>query len=133
VEQILTNLLSNAVKFTRSGGSITVLLAKGTPRIEGGSHAPHVAISIEDTGIGIKPEDLTRIFQPFVQVENGYTRGHAGTGLGLAISRQLATLMGGALTVESAPEKGSRFTLWLPLAIDPALPAPPVESRAATV
>jgi signal transduction histidine kinase len=75
-----------------------------------------LSISVVDTGIGIKDEDLARIFQPFVQVEHGYTRGHAGTGLGLAISRQLAALMGGSLTVESALDKGSRFTLWLPLA-----------------
>jgi signal transduction histidine kinase len=116
VEQVLTNLLSNAVKFTAAGGSISVQVAKGTPPIEGAGHAPQVAITVSDTGIGIKDEDLVRIFQPFVQVENGYTRGHAGTGLGLAISRQLALLMGGALTVESQPGVGSRFTVWLPMA-----------------
>jgi signal transduction histidine kinase len=132
VEQILTNLLSNAVKFTPPGGSITVSLGKGSPRVEGAGHAPHISFTVEDTGIGIKEEDLVRIFQPFVQVENGYTRGHAGTGLGLAISRQLATLMGGALTVESAPGKGSRFTVWLPLASEPLIPASSSAAKTAT-
>ena len=122
VEQIITNLLSNAVKFTPAGGRISVEIGKGTPPIEGASHAPQVSVTIADTGIGIKQEDLTRIFQPFVQVENGYTRGHSGTGLGLAISRQLAALMGGSLTVESAPAAGSRFTVWLPLGTEPAIP-----------
>lgn len=123
VEQILTNLLSNAVKFTPSGGSITVAVGRGTPPIEGASHAPQLSIAVQDTGIGIKSEDLSRIFQPFVQVEHGYTREHSGTGLGLAISRQLAMLMGGGLTVESTPGTGSRFTLWLPLGIESSLPA----------
>ena len=133
VDQILTNLLSNAVKFTPTGGSINVELGKGTPRVEGVGHAPQVSIAVTDTGIGIKEEDLTRIFQPFVQVENGYTRGHAGTGLGLAISRQLATLMGGTLTVESALGRGSRFTLWLPMASEAAISPSPAPAKAATV
>jgi signal transduction histidine kinase len=120
VEQIVTNLLSNAVKFTPSGGSIRVEIGKGTPPVEGAGHAPQVSITVADTGIGIEQADLGRIFQPFVQVEHGYTRGHSGTGLGLAISRQLATLMGGTLTVQSSPGSGSRFTLWLPMATEPA-------------
>jgi signal transduction histidine kinase len=132
VEQILTNLLSNAVKFTPGGGAIRVELGKGTPPVEGAGHAPHVSITVSDTGIGIKGEDLSRIFQPFVQVENGYTRGHSGTGLGLAISRQLATLMGGALTVESAAGAGSKFTVWLPLATEPVLPSSPDRHKAVT-
>jgi signal transduction histidine kinase len=71
-------------------------------------------MAVSDTGIGIAADDLARIFQPFVQVENGYTRGKGGTGLGLAISRQLALIMGGDLTVESTLGSGSRFTAWLP-------------------
>jgi len=73
--------------------------------------------AVEDTGIGIAPEMLQRIFQPFVQGDGGYTRAHAGTGLGLTISRRLARLMGGDLTVESVHGEGSRFTLWLPAAM----------------
>ena len=133
VQQILTNLLSNAVKFTNSGGEISVEIGKGTPPIEGASHAPQVSIAVTDTGIGIKEEDLNRIFQPFVQVEHGYTRGHSGTGLGLAISRQLAGLMGGALTVTSVPGKGSRFTLWLPMGTEPAATPQPRAPQAAAV
>jgi signal transduction histidine kinase len=131
VQQIVTNLLSNAVKFTPSGGRITVELGKGSPPMDDASHAPHVSITVADTGIGIKPEDLARIFQPFVQVENGYTRGHSGTGLGLAISKQLASLMGGSLTVQSAPGEGSRFTVWLPMAAEAAVPPSPRSSTVA--
>ena len=69
---------------------------------------------MEDTGIGIAPEQIGHIFEPFVQLESGYTRRHGGTGLGLAISRRLAMQMGGELTVESTLGNGSRFTLWLP-------------------
>jgi signal transduction histidine kinase/HAMP domain-containing protein len=123
VQQIVTNLLSNAVKFTPNDGTITVEIGRGTPPVEGASHAPQVSISVADTGIGIKQEDLGRIFQPFVQVDNGYTRAQSGTGLGLAISRQLASLMGGTLTVQSTPGSGSRFTVWLPLGTEPAATA----------
>jgi signal transduction histidine kinase len=130
VEQVVTNLLSNAVKFTPAGGSIRVEIGKGTAPVEGAGHAPQVSITVADSGIGIKQDDLSRIFQPFVQVEHGYTRGHSGTGLGLAISRQLATLMGGALTVESTPGKGSRFTVWLPMASEPAKPSSAASSTA---
>jgi signal transduction histidine kinase len=133
VQQILTNLLSNAVKFTGPRGTIIVEIGKGTPPIDGASHAPQVSITIADTGIGIKDEDLGRIFLPFVQVDNGYTRSQSGTGLGLAISRQLATLMGGALTVESVPDRGSRFTVWLPMTTEPVPQPQPRTTEAATV
>jgi len=64
--------------------------------------------------VGISPIDLERVFDPFVQVDEGYTRAQGGTGLGLAISRKLAEMMGGSITVESTLGQGSRFTLWLP-------------------
>jgi signal transduction histidine kinase len=69
---------------------------------------------VQDTGVGIAPSDIERIFQPFVQVDGGYTRSHGGTGLGLTISRNLAQMMGGDITVESVLGEGSRFTVWLP-------------------
>ena len=75
-------------------------------------------LTVADTAQGIEPEQLQRIFEPFVQVESVYTRRHEGTGLGLAISLRLARSMGGELTVESEPGQGSRFTLWLPAAED---------------
>jgi PAS domain S-box-containing protein len=117
IRQILVNLLSNAVKFTEPGGRVTVTCGAATA-----AEAP-IGVSVtgavgfvrvDDTGIGIAPEQLESIFDPFVQVEMGRTRTRGGTGLGLTISRRLARLMGGDLVVESTPAKGSCFTLWLP-------------------
>lgn len=105
--QVLTNLLSNAVKFTRPGGEI---------RVEWNAAGDRVEIAVLDNGIGIEPDDLETIFQPFVQVESELTRSHHGTGLGLAISRELARDMNGDLHVESTPGAGSRFTIDLPRA-----------------
>jgi signal transduction histidine kinase len=116
VRQILVNLLSNAVKFTAPGGTVTVTCgsaAQGAPgsAFRGG---PWTFVRVEDTGVGIAPEQQTAIFEPFVQAEGGLRRTAGGTGLGLAISRRLARMMGGDLTVESRPGVGSTFTLWLP-------------------
>jgi signal transduction histidine kinase len=120
VRQVVLNLLSNAVKFTAAGGSVAVAwgTAAETPpaagHLQGGG--PWAFVRVADTGVGIAPEEHGRIFEPFHQVENGHTRTAGGTGLGLTISRRLARLMGGDLTVESAPGVGSAFTLWLPAA-----------------
>jgi len=122
VRQILVNLLSNAVKFTAEGGTVTVTcdwLAEtpaADPLRDLHGSGPWVCVTVADTGIGIAPEEHDRIFEPFHQVDRGHTRTAGGTGLGLAISRQLARLMGGDLTVESAPGAGSTFTLRLPAA-----------------
>jgi len=105
VQQVLLNLLSNAVKFTDAGGRVS---------IDWVARADSVAIRVADTGRGIAPKHLERVFQPFVQVDATLTRAHEGTGLGLAISRDLARGMGGDLTVESEPGVGSTFTLTLP-------------------
>jgi signal transduction histidine kinase len=117
VEQILVNLLSNAIKFTPQGGRATVACSADGGAPAGRAAAGRwVSMTVEDTAAGIEPEQLERIFEPFVQVESGYTRRHEGTGLGLAISQRLARSMGGELSVESEPGRGSRFTLWLPAA-----------------
>jgi signal transduction histidine kinase len=114
VQQILTNLLSNAVKFTPAGGHVSVRCARGVRPGGTSSGYSWTSISVRDTGVGISTDNLDRIFHPFVQVENGYTRAHGGTGLGLAISRSLAQMMGGDIHVRSAVGEGSQFTLWLP-------------------
>ncbi|HUF49743.1 MAG TPA: ATP-binding protein [Longimicrobiales bacterium] len=105
IRQIVTNLLSNAVKFTEQG-SITVRVARDDVEA-------HVEVC--DTGIGIEPEHLDRIFDPFWQVEQSATRRFGGTGLGLGVARKLARLLEGRLEVQSAVGKGSSFILVLPL------------------
>ncbi|MDB4874932.1 MAG: hypothetical protein JWM41_1378 [Gemmatimonadetes bacterium] len=105
--QILANLLSNAIKFTNRGGSITVECT------EDGSRA---TIAVRDTGVGVPPEKLESIFEPFVQVNLDLTRKHEGTGLGLSISRNLARRMDGDLRVESVAGEGSSFFVTLPRA-----------------
>jgi PAS domain S-box-containing protein len=103
--QVVLNLLSNAMKFTPTGGRIR-LDAEGRDGV--------VAIRVHDTGIGIPPDKLEMIFDPFVQVSGSYTRTFEGTGLGLAISRDLARAMGGDLVAESRVGEGSVFTFTLP-------------------
>ena len=117
VSQVLVNLLSNAVKFTAPGGSVTVMCsasAAGPPTLPDAGDRMWVAVEVADTGMGIPPDKLEAVFEPFMQVDASHTRREGGTGLGLAISRRLSRLMGGELTVDSAPGQGSRFTLWLP-------------------
>lgn len=105
VEQVLLNLLSNAIKFTEQGHIRITCSQKGDA----------VRVSVADTGIGITPEDLEKLFRPFTQVETGLTRQYEGTGLGLSISKRLVTLMGGEITVESEPGRGSTFSFTLPV------------------
>ena len=108
VEQILINLLNNAVKFTEQGEVTLRVEALSTPD-------PAVRFQVLDTGIGISPEDMSLLFQPFRQIDSGLTRTFEGTGLGLAICRRLADLMGGEIFAESAPGEGSVFTFTLPM------------------
>lgn len=106
VAQIVTNLVGNAIKFTKTGG-VTVELSRAADG--------QVLISVQDTGIGIAPERLERIFQPFAQADAGIAREFGGTGLGLSITRSLARLMGGDVRVQSRPGEGSRFEVRLDL------------------
>ena len=115
LRQILVNLLSNAAKFTLRGGAVTL---RCEAAVDDATGAPAVRIQVRDTGIGIPPESLAEIFEPFVQVRDRRRPVIAGTGLGLAISRDLARGMGGELTVESVMGEGSTFTLTLPCASD---------------
>ena len=105
LEQMLLNLLSNAVKFTPQGGAVTVRVAADPSEV-------HVRVC--DTGVGIAPDRLDAVFEPFVQVDSSLTRAHEGTGLGLSISQELARAMGGRITVESEEGRGSTFTISLP-------------------
>ncbi|MGK2941716.1 MAG: PAS domain-containing protein, partial [Immundisolibacter sp.] len=105
LRQILVNLLGNAVKFTVAG-EVCLKVSR---------HGGWLNFAVTDTGIGMIPEQIARLFQPFEQADNSTTRRFGGTGLGLAISRSLAEQMGGEITVESAPGVGSSFTLSLPL------------------
>ncbi|SEH29969.1 ATP-binding protein [Magnetospirillum fulvum] len=115
--QVLLNLLSNAVKFTPAGGSVTLSIAAETGSL---------TIAVADSGIGMAPETVDRLFQPFEQADGSTTRQFGGTGLGLAITNHLVEMMGGTIAVETAPERGSRFEIRLPLTgATPPGPTPP--------
>lgn len=111
LRQILINLCQNAVKFTEQG-EVTVRVTRGAADEEG---RPTIRCTVTDTGVGISPPDLQRLFRPFSQVDSSLSRRHGGTGLGLYISRRLATLLGGRIEVVSRPGEGSAFTLVLPV------------------
>jgi len=110
VRQVLVNLLSNAVKFTDAEGAVSLRAHRDGDTLE---------LTISDTGIGIEPDHLDRIFDPFWQVEQKATRRAGGTGLGLSVSRRLARLLGGDVLVTSEPGKGSSFTVLLPVGPGP--------------
>lgn len=117
IRQVMLNLLSNALKFTEAGEVRMVL--RPVPGAEPGRGRIEIAVS--DTGIGMTPEQVSRLFQAFSQADVSTARRFGGTGLGLSICRQLSEMMGGGLSVESAPGVGSTFrlTLELPLAAGP--------------
>jgi len=136
LHQILINLLNNAVKFTPDGGRITLTVRRVVPTVPmEHSHLPgiervsiyrptppddpsdqaYVEIAITDTGIGIAPENLVKLFQPFVQIDSALNRQYEGTGLGLALVKQLVELHGGAISVFSRLDIGSTFTVSLPV------------------
>ena len=108
LRQALLNLASNAAKFTDNG---TIKIAGGRAREDG---RDWTVLSVSDTGIGMTPQQVSRLFQDFVQADASTTRKYGGTGLGLAISRRFCRMMGGDISVESAPRRGSTFTIRLP-------------------
>jgi signal transduction histidine kinase len=107
LKQILFNLLSNAVKFTPDGGGVSLQARQST--------AQEMEISVSDTGIGMKAEDMPKLFHEFSQIESAYDKNYEGTGLGLALSRKLVELHGGRIWVESDFGQGSRFTFVIPV------------------
>ncbi len=110
--QCLLNLLGNACKFTEDGTiSLEVTQATAEGRV-------WVLWRVSDTGIGIAPDQVSKLFRPFSQIDNSTTRKHGGTGLGLAISERLCRMMGGRITVESELGRGSAFTIWIPAAAE---------------
>ncbi len=113
VQQSLFNLLSNASKFTHAG-HIKLSITKEVSKKNNGQGGKIISFKVSDTGIGMKPEQLRKLFQTFSQADNSTTRKYGGTGLGLAITKQFATMMKGEIMVESEYEKGSTFTLYLP-------------------
>jgi len=108
VRQVLLNLAGNATKFTQ-GGRVRLQVER-----QAGTDGAFVLFRVSDTGIGMTPEQVARLFQPFTQADSSTTRRYGGTGLGLAISRRLCRMLGGDVTVESDSGKGSTFTVRLP-------------------
>ena len=114
-KQVLYNLLSNAVKFTPPPGQITITV-KDAP--------DQLTVSVQDTGIGMKAEDLPKLFREFEQIDGSYTRRYQGTGLGLALCRRFVQMHGGRIWAESKFGKGSIFTFTIPRELRSALEAP---------
>jgi len=129
VRQVIINLLSNAVKFTHTG-EVILTVRRGEAPAAAGVDAPKqfIQFSVRDSGIGISPEKLAQLFQPFVQASSSTCREYGGTGLGLAISKGLVEAMGGRLWAESTPNAGSTFNFTLPL---PTVVAPFVDAATA--
>lgn len=113
LSQCLRNLLSNAVKFTADGRISLRVWREGTLQ------APFLNFEIRDTGIGMSPEQLARVLSPFEQGDGSITRKYGGTGLGLSITHQLAQLLGGGITIESAPNRGTCVTLRVSAVAEP--------------
>jgi two-component system cell cycle sensor histidine kinase PleC len=110
IKQVLLNLLSNAVKFTPRGGRVTV-----RAELRNDAVGQRVRISVQDTGIGITPDDLARLARPFEQIESQHAKTQQGTGLGLALTKALVEMHGGLLDLRSAPGQGTSAIFSLPV------------------
>ena len=106
-KQVLYNLLSNAVKFSDEGGQVDIHVRRLDPH--------RLEVQVRDTGIGIKAEDINRLFAEFEQLDSGIARRFEGTGLGLALTKKIVEFQGGHISVESEQGKGSVFTVVLPV------------------
>ena len=118
VRQVLYNLLGNAIKFTDTGQVTLRVARRGCDDDDAGADSPcarRIRFDVEDTGTGIPPDQIERVFEAFAQLDGSFGRRHQGTGLGLTISRELARAMGGDIVCESTPGRGSVFTLTVPL------------------
>ena len=116
IQEILSNLISNAIKFTDRGGEVTVEIRK---RDTNDDDRTTIEVSVEDTGIGMSPDQIKKIFEPFTQANGAVTRKYGGTGLGLTLSKEYIEMMGGNLEVESEEERGSLFRFELTLEVVP--------------
>jgi signal transduction histidine kinase len=106
LKQVLYNYLSNAIKFTPEGGHVTIRVAP--------QDADHFRLEVEDSGIGIPPQDMERLFVEFQQLDASVSKKYQGTGLGLALTRRIAEAQGGRVGVRSTPGQGSTFFAVLP-------------------
>jgi PAS domain S-box-containing protein len=106
LKQVLYNYLSNAIKFTPDGGQVTVRVGRQGP--------DQLRFDVEDTGIGVRPEDIHRLFIEFQQLDSSMSKRYAGTGLGLALTKRIVEAQGGSVAVESVPQRGSTFSAILP-------------------
>ncbi len=113
VRQVVVNLLGNAIKFTERGEVVLTVELRACAHAD----AMELRFAVRDTGIGIAPEKLERIFEAFAQADGSTARRYGGTGLGLTISRRLVELMGGHIAVASTPGQGSIFSFTVPLKI----------------
>ena len=130
LRQVLVNLLSNAIKFTEAGDVLVqVKLLASKPDLKTNRDSLHLHFAVRDTGIGIPPERLARLFKPFSQADVSTARQYGGTGLGLVISRKLVELMGGKMWAESVPGKGSTFHFTVSLAAEPQAAPPTLNAR----
>jgi signal transduction histidine kinase/CheY-like chemotaxis protein/HAMP domain-containing protein len=131
VRQCLFNLLSNASKFTKQGAIVLAVGKEMAPPLTGGDATPipWAVFHISDTGIGMTSDQLEKLFQPFTQADSSTTRHYGGTGLGLTITQRFCEMMGGGITVQSEINKGTTFTIRLPVHVTQPTPAEKTEKK----